>query len=499
MPTAAAIKEYQNFINGEWVTSASDRVVDNTNPADTREIIGRVRLSTRDEVRAAIAAAEAALPAWSALPAPKRGDILFAALRVMERRKQELAELLTREEGKILRESLGEVQKALNVLEFIAGEGRRLGGMTRPSELPSTFCYTTRVPLGVVSLITPWNFPVAIPVWKIAPAILAGNTAVFKPATLTPGTACMLMEIFAEAGLPKGVVNLVLGSGAEVGDELVENPSIKAVSFTGSNEIGTALYAQAAKRMIKVQCEMGGKNPIVVLDDADVALAVESTAQGAFGSTGQRCTATSRVVIDESIADDFVAQLKAKAEAVVVGNGLDAKVGMGPSVDGGQMGKVLEYIAVGQEHDGATLVTGGKRITDGDAAHGFFVQPTIFDHVTSTMRIGREEIFGPVVSVLRVKGFDEALEVANDVEYGLSSSVYTRDVGRLFRFIDRIETGITHVNSPTMGGEAQLPFGGMKGTGVGSREMNEEAFDFFTEIKTVYVDYTGQKRTSNVY
>lgn len=499
MPTAAAITEYKNYVNGTWVTSTSDRVVDNVNPADHREIIGRVRLSTRDEVRAAVAAAEAAFPAWSALPAPKRAEYIFAAMRILERRKQEVAEMLTREEGKILRESLGEVQKALNVLEFIGGEGRRLGGITRPSELPSTFCYTTRVPLGVVSLITPWNFPVAIPLWKMAPALVAGNTVVFKPATLTPGTAVMIMEILEEAGLPKGVVNLVLGGGSEIGDELVDNRSIKAVSFTGSNAIGTALYAQAARRMIKVQCEMGGKNPIVVLDDADIALAVESTAQGAFGSTGQRCTATSRVVIDEKIADEFVALLKARAESITVGNGLNPSIGMGPSVDPGQMGKVLEYIEIGKNEDKATLVTGGKQLTEGDFAHGNYVQPTIFDHVTTKMRIGQEEIFGPVVSIIRVKSFEEALEAANDVEYGLSSSVYTRDVGRLFRFIDRIETGITHVNSPTMGGEAQLPFGGMKGTGVGSREMNEEAFDFFTEIKTVYVDYTGQKRDTNVY
>lgn len=499
MSIATTVTEYKNFINGQWVASQSGRTVDNVNPADTRQILGRVRLSTRDEARAAIAAAQAAFPAWSAVPAPKRADVLWKAMRGMEARKQELAEMLTREEGKILRESLGEVQKTINVLEFIAGEGRRMGGVTRPSEMPNTFCYTVRVPLGVVSLITPWNFPVAIPAWKIAPAILAGNTAVFKPATLTPGTAVMLMEIFEEAGLPAGVVNLVLGSGAEVGDELINNPAIRAVSFTGSNEVGCRLYEQAAQRHIKVQCEMGGKNPIVVLDDADVELAVESTAQGAFGSTGQRCTATSRVVIDDKIADRFVELLKKKAEAITMGDGMDGKVGMGPSVDESQMRKVLEYIEIGQREDKATLVIGGGRAEDGDLQHGFFVKPTIFDHVTNQMRIAREEIFGPVISIVRVKTFDEALDAANDVEYGLTSSVYTNDVGRVFKFIDRIETGITHVNSPTMGGEAQFPFGGMKATGVGSREMNEEAFDFFTEIKTVYVDYTGQKRDTNVY
>jgi len=499
MSVATSVTEYKNFIDGRWVASTSHRVAENTNPANESDVIGRIRLSSREEAREAIHAAQKAFPAWSALPAPKRADYVFAAQRIMEQRKQEIAEILTREEGKILRESLGEVQKTVNVLEFIAGEGRRMGGVTRPSEMPNTFCYTVRVPLGVVSLVTPWNFPLAIPAWKIAPAIVGGNTVVLKPATLTPGTAVILMEIFEEAGLPAGVVNLVLGAGAEVGDELLENPAVKAISFTGSNEVGCRLYEQAARRHIKVQCEMGGKNPIVVLDDADVELAVESTAQGAFGSTGQRCTATSRVVVQEAVADRFVDLLKKKAESVVIGAGLDPKTSMGPSVDRGQMEKVLEYIEIGEKEDRATLVTGGKRAEDGGLKDGFFVQPTIFDHVKPTMRIAREEIFGPVISVLRVKTVEEAFEVANAVEYGLSSSVYTNDVNRIFRFIDRIETGITHVNSPTMGGEAQLPFGGMKATGVGSREMNEEAFDFFTEIKTVYIDYTGMKRDTNVY
>lgn len=495
MSIATQVTEYKNFINGRWSASKSTRTVDNVNPAKPSEVIGRIRLSTREEARTAIGAAEQAYPAWRELPAPRRGDYLFAIARILERRRQEIAEMLTREEGKILRESLGEVQKAINIVEFIAGEGRRLGGMTRPSELANTFCYTVRVPLGVVSLITPWNFPVAIPLWKIAPAILAGNTVVLKPATLTPGTAVMLMEIFEEAKLPAGVVNLVLGSGGEVGDELVENPAIKAVSFTGSNEVGCQLYVQAAKRHVKVQCEMGGKNPIVVLDDADLELAAESTAQGAFGSTGQRCTATSRVVIDEKVADRFVDLLKKKAEGMQIGDGLDSSVTMGPSVDEGQMKKVLEYIEIGKTADGATLVCGGKRA----GVDGWFVEPTIFDHVKMSMRIAREEIFGPVISVIRVRGLEEAIEAANAVEYGLSSSIYTNDIGRIFKFIDCIETGITHVNSPTMGGEAQLPFGGVKATGIGSREMNEEAFDFFTELKTVYIDYTGKKRDTNVY
>ncbi|MHB2019868.1 MAG: aldehyde dehydrogenase family protein [Candidatus Xenobia bacterium] len=492
------LRTYRNFINGTWVESASGKYVDNVNPADTRDVIGRVPLSTAAEVNAAVEAAEAAREGWNALPAPKRGDILFQAVRIMEARKPELARMLTREEGKILPEALGEVQKAINVLEYIAGEGRRIGGYSRASEMPSTFCYTVRVPLGVCALVTPWNFPVAIPVWKIGPALLSGNTVVFKPATLTPDCAVQVVEIFQEAGVPAGVLNLVLGAGREVGEALVAHPAVKAISFTGSNEVGMKLYHQAATRHIKTQCEMGGKNPLVVLADADLALAAEATAQGAFGSTGQRCTATSRAIVEASVADKFVELVLKKAQAVKVGNGLESGINMGPSVDEGQMSKVLEYIAVGQQ-EGAKMLVGGRRVSDGDLAHGCFVAPTIFDHVKPEMRIAREEIFGPVLSIIRVPDFDAAMQAANGVEYGLTSSIYTRDVGSIFRFIDRIETGITHVNSPTMGGEAQFPFGGMKATGVGHREMNEEAIDFFTEMKAVYIDYTGAKREGFLY
>lgn len=496
--STATLTRYQNFINGAWVASQATRTVDNVNPADTRDVIGQVPISTQAEVKSAVGAAQAALEGWNALSAPKRAEYLWKVLRIMERRKAELGALLTREEGKVLPEALGEVQKAMNVLEYIAGEGRRIGGVTRPSELPNTFCYTVRVPLGVSAIVTPWNFPVAIPVWKIAPALLAGNTVVFKPATLTPGCAVMLMEMFHEAGLPAGVLNLILGSGHQVGQWLLDCPEVKAVSFTGSNEIGMKLYADAAARKIKVQCEMGGKNPIVVLSDADVPLAVESTVQGAFGSTGQRCTATSRAIVETSVADRFVELLLQRTAQLKIGNGAQSGITMGPSVDESQMSKVLEYIEIGKQ-EGARLLTGGRRLTDGDHAHGFFIEPTVFDHVQPDMRIAREEIFGPVLSVVRVPNFEEAVRVANDVPFGLSSSVYTQDVARIFRFIDKIETGITHINSPTMGGEAQLPFGGMKATGIGSREMNEEAFDFFTEIKTVYIDYTGAKRDTFVY
>jgi alpha-ketoglutaric semialdehyde dehydrogenase len=497
-PSAKAISPYRNFIGGEWVTSQSSRTTLNVNPADVRDVIGVVPASTADEAQRAVAAAKAAFPAWRDTPAPVRGRILFNAWTLMEKEKEELARLLTREEGKTFKESLGEVMRTVNILEYIAAEGRRLRGETVPSELPNNFCYTVRQPLGVVACITPWNFPVAIPSWKIAPALVSGNTVVFKPATLTPATATAVVSIFERAGVPRGVLNLVLGSGAVVGSALLEHPDVRAVSFTGSNDVGSDIYGRGAKRMIRVQCEMGGKNPVVVLADADLDLAVESTAQGAFGSTGQRCTATSRVIVEEAIADRFVDALVARAGRVRVGDGLKEGIEMGPAVDEAQLETDLEYIGVG-ESEGARLLCGGHR-PNGDAfANGYFVEPTVFDHVTTRMRIAQEEIFGPVVSVIRVKDFDEALEAANSVRYGLSSAIFTSDTARVFRFIDGIEAGIVHVNSGTPGGEAQLPFGGTKATGVGPREQGSAAAEFFTELKAVYVDYTGQTRKSSIY
>ena len=483
------------YIDGEWIAGAERG--QNTNPANG-DVLGTYPKLGKDETLRAIAAARAAYPAWRQTPAPRRAEILWKALRLLDERRDELAEALTREEGKSLADSKGEVQKSYNILEFIAGEGRRLNGETVPSELPNTLAYTVREPLGTVAIVTPWNFPVAIPVWKIAPALVSGNTVVFKPASLTPWTAELVTRLFVDAGLPKGVLNLVTGSGGAVGDTLVNDPRIAAISFTGSNEVGTRLYHTAAGRGAKVQCEMGGKNPIVVLDDADLELAAIATAQGAFGSTGQRCTATSRAVVMESVADAFVQRVVALAKEVVVGDGMDPKVSMGPCVDEGQMQTVLKYIGVAKD-DGARLLCGGERLGGAAYERGFFVAPTVFDHVTRTMRIAQEEVFGPVLSVLRVKTFEEAIEVANDCAYGLTSSIYGRDVNRIFQFLDRIETGITHVNSPTMGGEAQLPFGGVKATGVGHREMGRTAIEFYTELKTVYVDFTGQARTSKVY
>ena len=487
-----------NFVKGNWVESTSSRLVERRNPANFDDVVGMVNLSTREETRATVEAAAAAFPAWRSTPAPVRGRIIGRAAQIMTQRKHELGRMLTREEGKTLSDSSGEILRSINVLDYMAGEGKRIGGEMLPSELPKNFAYTMKQPLGVVACITPWNFPVAIPVWKIAPALVAGNTVVFKPATITAFTAMKVVEIFEEAGVPPGVLNMVVGAGSEVGDELIANSTVKAVSFTGSNEIGAALYAQGAKRLMKVQCEMGGKNPIVVLEDADLGLAMESTLQGAFYSTGQRCTATSRAVVIESIADEFVRLLAQRTAELKVGDGAQPGVQIGPLVDEAQFNTVMSYLEIGKQ-EGAQVVCGGGRSHGGSHDRGWFVAPTIFDHVNPNMRIAREEIFGPVLSVIRVKDFDEAVEVANDVIYGLSSAIYTNNVAHMFEFIDRIETGITHINSPTTGGEAQVPFGGVKGTGVGLREQGRVAIDFFTELKVVYVDYTGRKRESNIY
>ncbi|HEY0406815.1 MAG TPA: aldehyde dehydrogenase family protein [Pyrinomonadaceae bacterium] len=489
---------YRNFINGQWVESTSARTVDNINPANTEDVLGAVRQATREEARSAVEAASAAFRDWRTTPAPTRGRIVARAARLLEDEKENLAQLLTREEGKTIAESRGELQRSINVTEFCAGEARRLNGETIQSELPANFAYTIKQPLGVVACVTPWNFPVAIPIWKIAPALVAGNTVVFKPASLTPATAVRIVEIFEEAGIPKGVLNLVLGSGSDAGDEIINHRAVRAVSFTGSNDVGIRMYEQVSRRGAKVQCEMGGKNPVVVLEDADLDLAVESTAQGAFGSSGQRCTATSRAVVVNDIADEFVSRIKRRAESMRIGDGADPDTEMGPSVDEGQFKTVLSYIDIGRE-DGAELVCGGSRAEGDGLNRGYFVRPTVFDRVTTDMRIAREEIFGPVLSVLRVKDFDAAMQAANDSEYGLSSSIFTNDATRIFRFVDEIETGMTHINSPTTGGEAHIPFGGIKSTGIGDREQGSTALDFYTELKVVYVDYTGRKREGNLY
>jgi alpha-ketoglutaric semialdehyde dehydrogenase len=489
---------YRSFIGGKWIDSTSGRTALNINPANINDIIGTIQLATREEARKAVETAFEAFRDWKRTPSPARGKIIAKAARLMEGNKEELSQILTREEGKTIAEARGELTRAINVVDYCAGESRRITGETIPSELPANFAYTVKEPHGVVACITPWNFPVAIPAWKIAPALVAGNTVVFKPATITPGTAVRLTEIFNEAGLPPGVLNLVLGSGSEAGDEILNHPAVKAVSFTGSTETGLRIYTRVAPRGVKVQAEMGGKNPVIVLEDCDMDLAVESTAQGAFGSTGQRCTATSRAVVIDKVADEFVERVVARAKIFKLGDGMDPATNIGPSVDEGQFKTVLKYIDIGRE-DGAELLCGGRRASGNGLDKGYFIEPTVFDKVTQDMRIAREEIFGPVLAVLRVRDFDEAMTVANDSEYGLSSSVFTNDANNIYRFVDEIETGMTHINSPTTGGEAHIPFGGIKNTGLGAREQGSTSLDFYTELKVVYVDYTGRKREGNLY
>ena len=488
----------KNFIQGKWTESVSPHFIPNRNPADLDDILCETPQSTEEETKAAIEAARKAFPAWKETPPPQRGRILFSAMKLLQDHAEELAVTLTREEGKTLKDSRGEVQRAINVLEFTAGEGRKLRGATIPSEISRTLIYTVRQPVGVVGLITPWNFPVAIPVWKIAPALVSGNAVIFKPAELTPLCAVKLVEIFEEAGVPPGVLNLVLGSGKTVGQTIVNHAEVDAISFTGSNEVGCGIYEQGSRRGIRVQCEMGGKNPILVMEDADIDLAVEGVIQGGFGSTGQRCTAASRLILLESIAESFIQKLVTRMRKIRIGEGMNTETDMGPLVDEHQLNRVLDYIEIGKQ-EGAQLVYGGRRLEDPPFDRGLFLKPTLFDNVKPSMRIAREEIFGPVVSIIRVKHFEEAVEVANAVEFGLSASIYTQDIGRAMRFVELADVGKVHINSSTIGGEAQAPFGGTKSTGIGPREQGLEAFEFYTEIKTVYLDYTGKKRDSAFY
>jgi aldehyde dehydrogenase (NAD+) len=478
-----------SYINGQWVQPKSDKLVRNINPADTTDIIAEFPMATAEDTQRAIEAAQAALPAWKKTPGPERGRVLWRATEIARKRTDEIARLMTREEGKILKEARGEVLKGISLLEYYAGAGFRISGKTLPSEARDTFTYTIRQPLGVVGLIAPWNFPWAIPVWKSAPAIVAGNTVVFKPAVLTPGTAALLAEIYEEAGLPPGVFNMVVGAGSEVGETMVNAPAIRAISFTGSNAVGNTLYVKAASRGIKVTCEMGGKNAVIVMPDADLDKAAVAIHGGAFGSTGQRCTATSRVITLGPTRESLLERLVAHAKKIKVGPGLDETVDMGPAVDVSQFKTDLDYIKIGQA-EGARLVLGGGR--PAGLENGYFVEPTIFDNVSPSMRIFKEEIFGPVLAVSTANSLEEALKIANSVEYGLTTSIFTQDIDNIMRFIDEVETGMVHVNEPTIGGEAQLPFGGVKATGVGEREMSDEGLHFFTELKTVFINYSGR-------
>tara|TARA_B100000809_G_scaffold256231_1_gene295904 strand:- start:3119 stop:4594 length:1476 start_codon:yes stop_codon:yes gene_type:complete len=484
---------YQNYIDGQWSDSVSGETYTITNPAHKSQVLGRFQRSNNEDAVRAIEAARNALDGWASTPAPQRAAILFKALQLMEARGDELARSITIEEGKPIGDAMGEVKRSMNITEYAAGEGRRMFGNTTPSELPNTVAYTSRRPLGVVGIITPWNFPLAIPAWKIAPALICGNTLVFKPASATPMTAVALTKIFEDAGLPPGVLNLVTGPGGSVGNTIVDHPDVSGVSFTGSTEVGTALYTRATQTLKKVQAEMGGKNAVIVLEDADMDSALGGIVQGAFGSTGQRCTATSRVVVQESVYDAFMTKLIERTSKLTVGDGLDPAMDIAPLSSQSQFNTVMEYIGIGAE-EGATIAYGGNPRTEGDLDEGYYVEPTIFTNVDTNMRIAQEEIFGPVLTVFKAADLEEAVSITNNVKFGLSSSIYTMDIPQAFRYIDTVETGIVHVNSPTLGGEVHLPFGGMKESGVGTREQGTEAINFFTEPVTVYIDYSSAAR-----
>ena len=485
---AVATQSALNYIGGAWVESTSREHVRDVNPARSSESLGDATVSGPEDVVRAIDAATVAYPEWRRTPAPQRGDMVRKAADLMELRRVELGRLLTQEEGKTLPESLAEVDRAVANVRFAAGQGSRLNGETIPSTQRGTFIYTVRDPLGVVACITPWNFPVAIPAWKIAPALVAGNAVVFKPATLTPLCAAQVVQCFVDAGVPEGVLNMVLGPGDALSRAIVDDERVKAISFTGSNAVGRRLYAQAAKRLCKVQLEMGGKNAVIVMEDADLEKAAESVAGGAFGATGQRCTATSRAVVIRSRLVDFTELLAAKADTWRAGDGLTDGVRLGPIVDDTQLRKVRDRIEAGKR-EGARVVRDGSAPSKPDLKAGYFVEPTIFADVDSNMSVAQEEIFGPVVSILPANDFESALAVANSVGYGLSTSIYTRDLSTAFRYAEESEAGMLHVNIPTVGGEAQVPFGGVKDSGFGDRECGTAAFDFFSEQRVVYVGY----------
>ena len=484
----------KNLIGGEWV-DANERA-DNLCPADTNQHLGSAPVSSAQAAHDAIAAAKAAQPKWAAITAPQRGAILYRLVQLLEQNADRLAEALSLEEGKILAEAKGEVGKTARYVEFAAGDCRRMTGMTVPSEIPGTWAMTSWRPLGVVGLITPWNFPVCIPLWKIAPAIAAGNAVVLKPAPETPATAHIIGELCLEAGIPPGVVNIVHGD-AEPAKAIIEHPDVAAISFTGSTEVGLAIEARCGALHKPIQCEMGGKNPIIVLDDADVAAAAAAAAKGGFGSTGQRCTATSRAIVMNGVADEFARLVAEHASTIRAGHPLDPNTTMGPSVSDRQLAQVLKYMDIARGE--AEVAFGGHRLTDGDLARGYFPAPTLLDHVSATARVATEEIFGPVLSLIRVNSVEEAIAAANGVRYGLTGSVYTANLSRAFEVIQHLESGITHVNNPTIGGEAHLPFGGIKHTGTGPREMGPDAWKFYAEEKAIYINHAGGVRKGNLY
>jgi aldehyde dehydrogenase (NAD+) len=487
---------FHNLIGGQWLPAVSGKTILNLNPAEHSDVVGAFPSSHAEDVALAVAAAKKAFATWRLVPAPKRAEILVRAGSILIQNKEKYARDMTREMGKVLAETRGDVQEAIDEAFYVAGEGRRLFGKTTPSELQNKFAMSIRMPLGVVGLITPWNFPMAIPSWKLFPALVSGNTCVIKPATDTPLSTYNLVQALMDAGLPPGVVNIVSGTGSAVGTALVEHPDVRAISFTGSSAVGSAVGQRAAATFKPVSLEMGGKNAQIVMDDANLDLALDGALWGAFGTTGQRCTATSRILLQKGIAAEFTARFVERAKKLKVGNGLDESVEVGPQVNPNQIETSVKYVEIAVS-EGAKLLTGGHVLTQGIYAHGTYFEPTVLGGVTPTMRIAREEVFGPVVSLIEFDSFDEAIEIANSIEYGLSASLYTKDVNRAFAAIRDLEAGITYINAPTIGAEVHLPFGGVKHTGNGHREGNG-AIDFFTTWKAVYVDYSDKLQRAQI-
>ena len=490
-------KEFKNYIDGKWQRSASGKTFENVNPANCTEVVGRFQKSNRKDVNSAVAAAAAAQKSWRETPAPKRGEILFKVAELMVANKEALAQDMTREMGKIIGETRGDVQEAIDLTYYTAGEGRRLLGETVPSELQNKFCMSVRMPVGLVAAITPWNFPLAIPSWKLIPALVCGNTVVIKPATDTPLSVVNFVKIFEQAGLPPGVLNLVTGSGTGVGTPLMEHRKVNLVSFTGSTETGSLVAASCAKNMKQYSLEMGGKNAIIVMDDANLDLAVEGVIFGAFGTTGQRCTACSRVIVHKKVIKKFTDRLIERTRTLRLGDGLKSKTDVGPLINSAQREKVHGYVEIGRK-EGAKLLTGGDYHNGAGCKNGYFYQPTVFGDVSPKMRIAQEEIFGPVVAIIPCNNLDQAVKIVNDSQFGLSSSIYTQDINRAFQAIASLDTGITYVNASTIGAEIQLPFGGTKGTGNGHREAGTAALEIFTEWKSIYIDTSGKLQKAQI-
>ncbi|MGH9699129.1 MAG: aldehyde dehydrogenase family protein [Candidatus Acidiferrales bacterium] len=497
MATAFAPKVFKNFINGEWVEARGGNAIDNRNPANSSELVGMFPASSREDVTLAVDAAKAAYKKWRLTPAPKRAEILYRAAEILVKRKEDYSRDMTREMGKVLAETRGDVQEAIDMTYLMAGEGRRQFGQTTPSELPNKFAMSVRTPVGVAGLITPWNFPMAIPSWKAIPALVTGNTVVLKPAEDTPLSTYNFVQVLTEAGLPAGVLNVVFGDGPGAGAPLLQNPDVNLISFTGSTEVGRLVSEACAPTFKKCHLEMGGKNIIIVMDDANLDLAVDGAIWGGFGTAGQRCTAASRIAVQKGVYSEFVAKFTARARELKVGDGLDPSTEMGPSINEQQLKTVMSYVEIGKA-EGARLAAGGHRLDGGALSNGWFHEPTIFADVDPKMRIAREEIFGPVVSVIPFDTFDRAIEITNAVNYGLSAAIYTRNVNIAFRAQRDIETGIVYVNAPTIGAETHLPFGGIKNTGNGHRESGEAALDFYTEWKTIYIDYSDRLQRAQI-